>query len=193
MSYLSDLLGTAYKEGMTEEEISQALETANSSNEAEMLKLRNALNKANSEAADWKKKLREKQSDEEAAKQAKDEEYNRVLQENTELKHSMNVAEKKAKLIALGYEEKLADETAIAMVDGDVDKVLANQSVFIEAQKKEITQNHMKNTPRPHQNGDDGNGLDYNKMISEAQAENNIVGVAYYTRLKAEAEEQAGE
>lgn len=190
MSYLSDLLGSAYKEGMTEEEISKALENKNDSNDAEIMKLKNALNKANSDAADWKRKLREKQTDEEAAKLAKDEEYNKILQENTELKRSINVSEKKAKLLAMGYDEKLAGETAVAMVDGDMDKVMNNQSIYLEAQKKEITANHMKNTPRPNQN-DNGNGdLNYDKLISEAREENNLVGVAYYTRLKAQAEEQ---
>ena len=190
MSYLSDLLGTAYKEGMTEEEISKALETVNGSNESELLRLKNALNKANSEAADYKKKLRDKQSDEEAAKQAKDEEYNKILQENTDLKRSISVSEKKAKLLAMGYDEKLAGETAIAMVDGDMDKVMTNQSIYLEAQKKEIKVDHLKNTPRPNQNSGENGELNYEKMISEAQTENNLVGVAYYTRLKAQAEEQ---
>lgn len=184
MSYLSDLLGTAYKEGMTEDEISEALKNVTGTNEAEMLKLKNALNKANSEAAEYKKKLREKQTDDEAAKQAKDEEYNKLLQENTDLKRSMNVSEKKAKLLAMGYDEKLAGETAVAMVDGDMDKVMNNQSIYLEAQKKEITANHMKNTPRPNQNGDDNGVVDYDKMISQAEAENNLLGIAYYTRLK---------
>ena len=191
MSYLSDLLGSAYKEGMTEEEISKALETANGSNESEMIRLKNALNKANSEAADYKKKLRDKQSDEEAAKQAKDEEYNKILQENTDLKRSISVSEKKAKLLAMGYDEKLAGETAIAMVDGDMDKVMTNQSIYLEAQKKEIKVDHLKNTPRPNgQNGGENGEMNYDKMISEAQTENNLVGVAYYTRLKAQAEEK---
>ena len=69
MSYLSDLLGEAYKEGMTEEEISTALQTAGAgqSNTAELDKLKAQLSKANSEAADYKKQLRGKQTADEAA------------------------------------------------------------------------------------------------------------------------------
>ena len=52
MSYLSDLLGSAYKEGMTEDEISTALQTVGQGNEAEINRLKAALSKANSEAAD---------------------------------------------------------------------------------------------------------------------------------------------
>ena len=61
MSYLSDLLGDAYKEGMTEEEISTALQRAGAGakdNEAEVNRLKAQLSKANSEAADYKKQLR---------------------------------------------------------------------------------------------------------------------------------------
>lgn len=63
MSYLSDLLGDAYKEGMTEEEISTALQSAGAGakdNEAEVNRLKAQLSKANSEAADYKKQLRGK-------------------------------------------------------------------------------------------------------------------------------------
>ena len=67
MSYLSDLLGSAYKEGMTEDEISTALQTVGQGNEAEINRLKAALSKANSEAADYKKQLRTKQTDDEAA------------------------------------------------------------------------------------------------------------------------------
>ena len=84
MSYLSDLLGNAYKEGMTEEEISIALESVNNSNNAEINKLKSALSKANSEAADYKKQLRTKQSDDEAAAAMQKEEHEKLMQEKTE-------------------------------------------------------------------------------------------------------------
>ncbi|MBQ2615226.1 MAG: hypothetical protein IJF90_00015, partial [Synergistaceae bacterium] len=66
MSYLSNLLGTAYKEGMTEDELSAALEGLNltaGGDDAEVLRLKAALSKANSEAADYKKQLRSKQTE----------------------------------------------------------------------------------------------------------------------------------
>ena len=191
MSYLSDLLGTDYKEGMNEEEISKALEGKVNSNDGEILKLKNALNKANSDAAEWKRKLRASQDEEEAKKQEKEEEYNQILEENKTLKRSISIAEKKAKLLGMGYDEKLAGETATAMVDGDMEKVMNNQAIYLEAQKKEITADHMKKTPRPNQNGDGNGKMDYDKLISEAKENNDLLGEAYYTRLKV-TEEQAG-
>ena len=186
MSYLSDLLGKAYKEGMTEDEISAALETVGQGNEAEVNRLKAALSKANSEAADYKKQLRTKQTDDEAAAAAQKEEHDRLVQENADLKRSKALSERKAKLLAMGYDESLADETAAAMVDGDMDKVMANQSKYLEVQKKNIQADAMRKTPRPSA-GDDGNGsVDYAKKIAEAQASGDYTAAAYYTRLQAQ-------
>lgn len=187
MSYLSDLLGKAYKEGMTEDEISAALETVGQGNEAEVNRLKAALSKANSEAADYKKQLRTKQTDDEAAAAAQKEEHDRLVQENADLKRSMALSERKAKLLAMGYDESLADETAAAMVDGDMDKVMANQNKYLEVQKKNIQADAMRKTPRPAA-GDDGNGgsMDYAKKIAEAQASGDYTAAAYYTRLQAQ-------
>lgn len=187
MSYLSDLLGKAYTEGMTEDEISAALETVGQGNEAEVNRLKAALSKANSEAADYKKQLRTKQTDDEAAAAAQKEEHDRLVQENADLKRSMALSERKAKLLAMGYDESLADETAAAMVDGDMDKVMANQSKYLEVQKKNIQADAMRKTPRPAA-GDDGNGgsMDYAKKIAEAQASGDYTAAAYYTRLQAQ-------
>ena len=195
MSYLKDLLGSAYKEGMTEDEISAALETVGHGNDAEVNRLKTALSKANSEAADYKKQLRSKQSDDEAAAAAQKEEHDKLVKENGELKRSIALSESKGKLLAMGYDEKLADETAAAMVDGDMEKVMANQSKYLEAQKKAIQADHMRKTPRPAAGSDDGSGVDYAKKISEAQANGDFTAAAYYTRLQAQevATEQAKE
>lgn len=89
MSYLSDLLGDAYKEGMTEEEISTALQSAGAGakdNEAEVNRLKAQLSKANSEAADYKKQLRGKQSEDEAAAAEQKATMDKLTQENADLK-----------------------------------------------------------------------------------------------------------
>ena len=185
MSYLSDLLGDSYKEGMTEEEISTALQAAGAgqNNDAEINRLKAQLSKANSEAADYKKQLRGKQTaDEQKATMDK------LTQENTDLKRSIALADKKTKLVAMGYDEKLADSTAIAMVDGDMDTVMKNQATFNESREKAIRAEQMKKTPRPAAGSDGTGGMDYAKKIEEAQASGDLTAVAYYTRLKAQDE-----
>lgn len=190
MSYLSDLLGSVYKEGMTEDEISTALQNVNigQGNDTEVTKLKAALSKANSEAAEYKKQLRSKQTADEAEAAAQKEEQDKLLKENSELKRSMALSERKAKLLAMGYDENLADETATAMVDGDLDKVLANQSKYLEVQKKNIQADHMRKTPRPAAGSENTGGMDYTKKIFEAQASGDIAAAAYYTRLQAQDE-----
>jgi hypothetical protein len=186
MSYLSDLLGSAYKEGMTEEEISTALQAAGQGNEAEVNRLKAALSKANSEAADYKKQLRGKQTEDEATAAAQKEEHDRLIQENADLKRSMALSEKKSKLLAMGYTEELADATATAMVDGDMDTVMVNQSKYLEAQKKSIRAEQMRGTPRPAAGAEGTDGMDYQKKIEEAQARGDYSTAAYYTRLQAQ-------
>ena len=195
MSYLSDLLGDSYKEGMTEEEISDALEKIEDSksdqlqkNESEISKLRDAVSKANSEAAKYRRQLTAKQSDAKAAEINQKEEYEKLVQENTELKKSISISERKAELIGIGYEEKLANETATAMVDGNLDVVIANQKKYLEEQKKVIKAEHMKNTPRPKEGSVQAGSTDYAKMIADAQASGNISAMAYYTRLASQGE-----
>lgn len=191
MSYLSNLLGTAYKEGMTEDELSAALEnlklTAGNGggDDSEVARLKVALSKANSEAADYKKQLRSKQTEAEAAAAQQKEDYDKAMKENAELKRSIALSEKKAKLLSMGYDADLADKTAAAMVDGDMDTVLANQQTYLEAQKKSMKTEQMRGTPRPASGAESG-GMDYEKMIAEAQANGNISAAAYYTRLQAE-------
>lgn len=189
MSYLSDLLGNAYKEGMTEEEISTALQSAGAGakdNEAEVNRLKAQLSKANSEAADYKKQLRGKQSEDEAAAAEQKATMDKLTQENADLKRSMALSEKKSKLLAMGYDEKLADDTATAMVDGDMDKVMANQTKYLEAREKDILAKKMKGTPRPAAGSENTDGMDYQKKIEEAQASGDLTAVAYYTRLAAQ-------
>ena len=190
MSYLRDLLREAYKEGMTEEEISTALQTAGAgqSNTAELDKLKAQLSKANSEAADYKKQLRGKQTADEAAAAEQKAAMDKLTQENADLKRSFALSDKKAKLIAMGYDEKLADSTAVAMVDGDMDTVMANQAKFNESREKAIQAELMKKTPRPAAGSEGTGGMDYAKKIEEAQASGNLTAVAYYTRLKAQDE-----
>ena len=65
---IKDLLKDAYKEGMTLEDVENALKDIDlpTDNSAEIDRLKNALSKSNSEAADYKKQLREKMTAEEA-------------------------------------------------------------------------------------------------------------------------------
>ena len=74
---IKDLLKDAYKEGMSVEDIEKALESIDppTDNSAEIDRLKAALSKSNSEAADFKKQLREKMSEDERKAKEEEDEY----------------------------------------------------------------------------------------------------------------------
>ena len=53
------------------------------------------------------------------------------------------------KWMSLGYDEKLATETAKAMVSGDTEKVFANHAKFIAEKEKSLKAELLKDTPTP--------------------------------------------
>lgn len=159
-------------------------------NAAEMERLRGAVSKANSEAASWKKKHNELLTEDERKKQEDADALADMKKELDELRKDKTISEFKAKLIAQGYDEALASDTAQAMADGDTDKVFANQGKFLEDYAKKVKADAMKKTPKPPA-GDGSSDIDYSKKIEEAQQSGDMAAVAYYTRLKAQEEAQA--
>ena len=153
---IKDLLKDAYKEGMSVEDIEKALEGIElpTDNSAEIDRLKNALNKSNSEAAEMKKQLREKMSAEEIKAKEDAEKMDALIKERDALLREKTIAGHKAKYLALGYDESLANDTAEAMVNGEMDKVFANQKKHIESVEKKIRADVLKATPKP----EGGNG-----------------------------------
>ena len=153
---IKDLIGDAYKEGMTIEEINSALEGIElpTDNSTEIDRLKNALSKSNSEAANYKKQLNEKLSAEERKAKEDAEKWEELIKERDALLREKTISGHKANYLALGYDEKLATETAEAMANGELDKVFANQRKHIESVEKRIRADVLKETPKP----EGGNG-----------------------------------
>ena len=153
---IKDLLKDAYKEGMTIDEINTALEGIElpTDNSAEIDRLKNALSKSNSEAANYKKQLNEKLTAEELKAKEDAEKWDELIKERDALLREKTIANHKAKYLALGYDEKLATDTAEAMANGELDKVFANQKKHIESVEKKIREDVLKGTPKP----EGGNG-----------------------------------
>ena len=110
--------------------------------------------KTASELADKKKQLREKMTEDEQKKQKEQGERDELQAKYDKLLRESEVAKNKAKLAALGYEESLADETAVAMVEGNLEKVFANQKKHLDAVEKRVRAEALRDTPKP---GPDGN------------------------------------
>lgn len=182
---------TGYAEMSAEDKL-KALEAFEyEDNAAELEKQKAAVSKANSEAAEWKRKHNALLSEEDKKKQEQEDKFASMEKELSELREAKRVSGFKAKFITQGYDEVLAEDTAKAMADGDSAKVFANQQKFLDEFAKQVKADALKKTPKPTPGTGGGTGeMDYTKKIEEARTNGDFAAVAYYTRLQAEAEAQ---
>lgn len=159
---LNVLLGDAYKEGMTADEIISALEKV-ADPSAEVEKLRNAVTKANDEAAEYKKQLKAKRTDDENAAQEQADKLAELQKQNEEyaktvdaLTKEKTIATYKAEFVKQGYEAALADKAANALAENDTAKLFKFQSEFMTAHDTAYKASLLKDMPTPP--GADGNG-----------------------------------
>lgn len=101
-------------------------------------KLKEALSRANGDAAEWKRKYRAtlddaKRAEEERAERdkARDEELETLRKERT-------ISKLEAQYLAAGYSSELASASAKAQAEGDTATVIANQMKFIEETKSKL-------------------------------------------------------
>lgn len=178
------LLGDAYKEGMTADEIISALEKVADPN-AEIEKLRNAVTKANSEAAEYKKQLKAKRTDDENAAQEQADklaEMQKQIEALTADKENLvkekTLASYREKFVAQGYDAELAGKAASALADGDMDKVFKFQSEFMTAHDTAYKASLLKDMPTPpgadgNGNGADSAGVAFAKRFAQKRADAN--------------------
>lgn len=135
--------------------------------------------KAASQTSDYKKQMREAQA---AAKSADD--HSKDLEARiAELEKIGKISEAKTKYLSLGYADDLATSSAVALVNGDTDALFANQKTFYETMQKQIRTDNLNGMVQPA-SGNPNTGVDYDKLISDAQDRGAFSEVAYYTRLK---------
>ena len=99
-------------------------------------KYKKLMEKSNSEAADWKKKYNSKLTEDEQKEAERAAEIAKVIEERDALRKESTVSRHKADFMGLGYDEKLATDTAKALADGDMAKVFANQKIYIDTVRK---------------------------------------------------------
>lgn len=141
---------TGYAE-MTAEDKLKALEEfefeEKTTDSGETDKLKAALSKANSEAAEWKRQFREKQTEAERAEAERAEREKAVEEELRGLRRDKTVSGYVAQCLALGYTKDLANKAAEAMADGDAAQILACQQEFLEAKQKELEATALNKQP----------------------------------------------
>lgn len=148
---------------------------------------KSVLDKATSDAADWKKKYQSTLSEAEQARLAAEEAQANVNARLAEYERRDKISTAKDKYIATGFSVELATATAEAFVDGKMDIVLENitkhaNDVAIAAKDKAL-----KDTPVPPASGDSrGVKIDYSAKREEALAKGDFASAAYYERLSTE-------
>jgi hypothetical protein len=154
---IKELLGSDWKDDLTVEEIIELMskveppkETITVPDNAEAMKWKASFDKASSELAAVKKQLNARLSEDEQ-KEAERASKEQAMQEQLDaLKRDKTLSDTKSKYIALGYEEKLAEDTAKAFADGDMDLVFKNQKIHLVAVEKAAAEKALDDTPPPH-------------------------------------------
>ncbi|MBO5969028.1 MAG: hypothetical protein J6S14_11090 [Clostridia bacterium] len=143
------------------------------------------LDKATADAAEWKRKYNSTLSEAEQARIAAEEAQKATETRLAELERKDKISTTKDKYIASGFNAVLAQATAEAFVDGDMDAVLANVQKHVADAAKEKTDKDLKGTSAPPAGGNPNPGkIDYSEKISEAIALGNYADAAYYQRLQ---------
>ena len=104
----------------------------------EVKKLKTALSNANSQAADWKRQFREKQTEAERAEAERKEHEQAVEDELRTLRRDKTVSGYVAQYLALGYTQELALKAAEATADNDAATIMSCQQEYIAAKTKEL-------------------------------------------------------
>ena len=139
-------------ESMSAEEKLNALlgyefEAPKADESAELTRVRNALNKASSEAAEYKKALRDKQTEAERAEADRLERENALQEELKAYRVKERVSTYKAQLMAIGYDATTADVMANALPEGVSDEFFATQKTFLDGQRQKIVTETINKQP----------------------------------------------
>ena len=188
MATLQDILGTAWRDGMSIEDINNALAGVNlNANQQEIEKLKTAVSRANSEAAEFKRQLRDATTTATDADKAWQTKYQDLEKRFGALERERNIGAHKTRFLELGYDGTLAESTATAMVDNDLETVFKNHKAFLEAHDKKVLQDTLRQTPRPGSTQTGNAVVDYDKQIDEALASGDNARAAALMRMQSEA------
>ena len=113
----------------------------------EVNKLKTALSKANSDAAEWKRQFREKQTEQERTEAERVEREKELADKLAAYERKSLVSDYQAQCLALGYDKDLALRAAEAMADNDAAAIMACQQEFLVAKQKELEVNALNKQP----------------------------------------------
>ena len=122
-------------------------EAPKQTDDGEVKKLREALSKTNSEAANLKRALHEKMSEAEKAEAERKEREQQIEEELNTLRKDRKIATLEKAYLAAGYPADLAAASAVAQAEGDTETVLKNQLVYLSDTKKKLESEALNKQP----------------------------------------------
>lgn len=187
MADLKTLLGDAYQEDMTLEQINEVLSEKDFVDKGILSEYvpKSTADKYATEAADFKKKWKATQTEAEQAAQAESERQLHIEEELKALRRTTKVSEFEKNYLKLGYDADTASKIAEATHDGDMDTVFNLQGKFLENKQKAIKADILKDMPGAISGNQ--STVDYSKQIAEAQSSGNMALTASLIRQQAEA------
>jgi hypothetical protein len=139
-------------DGMTAEEKVKALlgyeiEADEPAETGEIVKLKKSLSNANSEAAEYKRQLREKQSEAERAEADRAEKERQMQEELAAYRNKERISSYKAQLMTAGIDPNTADLMANSLPDGVSDEYFAATKTFLDNQKQALLSESLNKQP----------------------------------------------
>jgi len=149
---IKELLKDGYKDGMTADEIVEALKTAKYVPNDYVEKKH--LDKASSEAAEWKKKYNETLSEAQKAQMAEaerikqlEDSVNQLETAKKEQEFQLRVTQTAKGFLAQGFKDEQASEAAKAFHSGDVDKFNLVHSAFLKEYGQQAVKTNLNTQP----------------------------------------------
>lgn len=138
-------------ETMTTEQKLDALLKAEIPEAVDMSKFvsKDVFDKKATEAASLSKQLKEKMTDDEAKEAEKEKVLADMKTELETLRREKLVATYTAQYVSMGYGKELAESTAKALAEGDMETVFANGAKHKDALEQKIKEDLLNRTPKP--------------------------------------------
>lgn len=127
------------------------------------------LSSANKKLKDQMNEDQQKKLEEEEAKQQEAQKFKELEDKYNELMKSSTLKEHTLSLTGLGFDEKLASDTAAAIVDGDAEKLFKNMKTFLDGFRKSVEKELMDKNPGVKGNGG-GSSKEEDKAVELAKS-----------------------
>lgn len=183
------ILGSAYSEGMTDEEAQakfNELYMPRADHDREIQKNKTLIDQYTAQIAENKRKQREQMSESEKAEAERKEQWDAMVKKNQDLERTFKISELAGAYMERGFDKDFATETATAMYDGDNATVLSNEKIFADKREASLKSAWEKEYQVNPPAGNGSGKVDLSKQIADAQERGDMVAYASLVRQQSE-------